>query len=77
MPLWGTLVGLTAEGDAVAGMMAQPFTGELFYATGGKAWYEGPGGRSAACHAQDRRACRGDALHDDAGAVPGRAARRL
>ena len=32
IPLWGTLVGLTVEGDAVAGMMAQPFTGELFYA---------------------------------------------
>jgi histidinol phosphatase-like enzyme (inositol monophosphatase family) len=44
IPLWGTLVGLTAGGDAIAGMMAQPFTGELFYATGGEAWYEGPGG---------------------------------
>ena len=44
VPVWGTLVGLTAGGDAVAGMMAQPFTGELFYATGGKAFYEGPGG---------------------------------
>ncbi len=28
-------------------MMAQPFTGELFYATGGGAWYEGPGRASA------------------------------
>ena len=44
IPLWGTLVGLTEKGDAVAGMMAQPFTGELFYATGGSAFYEGPGG---------------------------------
>lgn len=44
IPLWGTLVGLTLEGDAVAGMMAQPFTGELFRASGGEAWYEGPGG---------------------------------
>ena len=34
MPLWGTLVGLDHDGDAVAGMMAQPFIGELFYATG-------------------------------------------
>ncbi len=32
LPLWGTLVGLTERGDAVAGMMSQPFTGELFYA---------------------------------------------
>ncbi|MCX7303162.1 MAG: histidinol-phosphatase [Hyphomicrobiales bacterium] len=42
IPLWGTLVGLTHKGNAVAGMMAQPFIGELFYATGGEAWYEGP-----------------------------------
>jgi histidinol phosphatase-like enzyme (inositol monophosphatase family) len=42
IPLWGTLIGLTENGDAVAGMVAQPFIGELFYATGGKAWYEGP-----------------------------------
>lgn len=44
IPLWGTLVGVTVHGDAVAGMMAQPFTGELFAASGGSAWYEGPGG---------------------------------
>jgi histidinol phosphatase-like enzyme (inositol monophosphatase family) len=45
IPLWGTLVGLTSEGDAVAGMMAQPFTDELYYATSGEAWYERPGER--------------------------------
>lgn len=44
IPLWGTLVGLTERGNAVAGIMAQPFIGELFYATGGEAWYEGPDG---------------------------------
>lgn len=45
IPLWGTLVGLLEDGDAVAGMMAQPFTGELFWAgrTGGS-HYDGPGG---------------------------------
>lgn len=47
LPLWGTLVGLTDRGDAVAGMMSQPFTGELFYALGGGAHYEGPGGGRA------------------------------
>lgn len=46
IPLWGTLVGLTDGGDAVAGMMAQPFIGELFYATGEGAFYEGPHGTS-------------------------------
>lgn len=45
IPLWGTLVGLTVDGDAVAGMMAQPFIGELFYATGDGANYEGPHGK--------------------------------
>jgi len=44
IPLWGTLVGLTEAGDAVAGMMAQPFIGELFYATGQGSFYEGPHG---------------------------------
>lgn len=44
IPLWGTLVGLTERGDAIAGMMAQPFTGELFYAIEGEAWWEGPHG---------------------------------
>ncbi|MEZ5780421.1 MAG: histidinol-phosphatase [Rhizobiaceae bacterium] len=44
LPIWGTLVGLTVAGDAVAGLMSQPFTGELFYADGDVARYEGPGG---------------------------------
>jgi len=43
VPLWGTLVGLTRNGDAIAGMMSQPFTGELFYANGSGAHYEGRG----------------------------------
>ena len=47
LPVWGTLVGLIDRGDAVAGMMSQPFTGELFYADGSGAFYEGPGGNRA------------------------------
>lgn len=47
LPVWGTLVGLMADGRAVAGLMAQPFTGELFAAAGGKGLYEGPGGARA------------------------------
>ncbi|MEZ5812721.1 MAG: histidinol-phosphatase [Rhizobiaceae bacterium] len=42
LPVWGTLVGLMADGKAVAGMMAQPFTGELFAAVGGKGIQDGP-----------------------------------
>lgn len=44
LPVWGTLVGLTVDGDAVAGLMSQPFTGELFFADGSGSHYEGPGG---------------------------------
>lgn len=44
MPLWGTLVGLTDNGDAVAGMMSQPFIGELFWCDGERSHYEGPHG---------------------------------
>ncbi|HEV7417670.1 MAG TPA: histidinol-phosphatase [Tianweitania sediminis] len=44
LPVWGTLVGLTQRGDAVAGMMSQPFTGELFYSCGSGSFFEGPGG---------------------------------
>ena len=44
LPTWGTLIGLTVDGDAVAGLMSQPFTGELFWANGSGAYYEGPGG---------------------------------
>ncbi len=38
IPVWGTLVGLTENGRSIAGMMAQPFTDELFYALGGKSY---------------------------------------
>lgn len=47
LPVWGTLVGLMEDGDAVAGMMAQPFTGELYMAAGNEAVHEWPGGRQA------------------------------
>jgi histidinol phosphatase-like enzyme (inositol monophosphatase family) len=39
VPVWGTLIGLMHNGRAVAGLMAQPFTGELYASVGGKAWY--------------------------------------
>ena len=46
LPIWGTLLGLTVEGDARAGMMSQPFTGELFYSTGEGAWLLHGGGKA-------------------------------
>jgi len=47
LPVWGTLIGLLEDGDAIAGLMAQLFTGELFLAVNGQATYDGPGGPSA------------------------------
>jgi len=32
LPSWGTLVGLTHQGRAIAGMMAQPYSRDLFFA---------------------------------------------
>jgi myo-inositol-1(or 4)-monophosphatase len=44
LPVWGTLIGLTRAGRAIAGMMVQPFTGERFHGDGRSAHYRGPGG---------------------------------
>ncbi len=35
VPVWGTLIGLMHKGRAIAGLMAQPFTGEIWLAIGG------------------------------------------
>lgn len=37
VPLWGTLIGVTFNGEAVAGVMSQPFTGEVFLGLPGRA----------------------------------------
>lgn len=39
VPVWGTLIGLTVGGKAVAGLMAQPFTGEVYLSLPGEAGY--------------------------------------
>jgi histidinol phosphatase-like enzyme (inositol monophosphatase family) len=39
VPVWGTLIGLMVDGRAVAGLMAQPFTGEVYVALPGEAHY--------------------------------------
>lgn len=36
VPVWGTLIGLMHKGRAIAGLMAQPFTGEIWIAIGGE-----------------------------------------
>lgn len=39
VPVWGTLIGLTIDAVPVAGLMAQPFTGEYYLALPGEARY--------------------------------------
>ncbi|MBD8067218.1 inositol monophosphatase family protein [Devosia sp. PTR5] len=38
-PVWGTLIGFSVDGVAVAGAMAQPFIGETFLAVPGRSTY--------------------------------------
>jgi histidinol phosphatase-like enzyme (inositol monophosphatase family) len=41
-PVWGTLIGFRVAGRTVAGLMAQPFTGEIFLGLpGGSSWRRG------------------------------------
>lgn len=40
VPVWGTLVGFLVDGRAVAGLMAQPFTGEVYLSLPGEAHYQ-------------------------------------
>jgi histidinol phosphatase-like enzyme (inositol monophosphatase family) len=44
LPVWGTLIGLYRNGEAVMGLMDQPFTGERYFADGRETVYRGPGG---------------------------------
>ena len=44
MPAWGTLIALTRFGEAIFGVMNQPFTAERFSGDGGAARYRGPAG---------------------------------
>jgi len=45
VPVWGTLIGFTVDGRAVAGLMAQPFTGEVYLSMPGEAHYHRGGER--------------------------------
>jgi myo-inositol-1(or 4)-monophosphatase len=45
MPLWGLLLGLIVDGNAVAGWCRQPYLDETFAAVGGTAWLEQAGRR--------------------------------
>jgi myo-inositol-1(or 4)-monophosphatase len=47
MPAWGTLIALTRSGEAVYGMMHQPFTRERFTGDSNSARYRGPAGDRA------------------------------
>jgi myo-inositol-1(or 4)-monophosphatase len=45
LPVWGTLIGLTRDGEPELGIMDQPFTRERFWASGKGAYFRGPEGR--------------------------------
>ncbi|MDX3929283.1 MAG: histidinol-phosphatase [Shinella sp.] len=47
VPVWGTLIGLYRDGDAVMGLVDQPFTGERYFADGRQSHYSGPDGARA------------------------------
>jgi len=44
LPTWGTLVGLLYQGQPIAGMMSQPYTGERFWSDGQKSYFRGQNG---------------------------------
>ncbi|MEK1933920.1 MAG: histidinol-phosphatase [Pararhizobium sp.] len=44
LPVWGTLIGLYHKGEAVMGLMDQPFTEERYFADGKDAFYRGRDG---------------------------------
>jgi myo-inositol-1(or 4)-monophosphatase len=44
-PLWGTLVGLTEEGNPIFGLLSQPFLEEVFFGAPSGSWLITAGGR--------------------------------
>ncbi|MGQ3295492.1 MAG: inositol monophosphatase family protein, partial [Shinella sp.] len=44
VPVWGTLIGLYRNGEAIMGLIDQPFTGERYFADGKVSHYAGPDG---------------------------------
>ena len=44
LPVWGTLIGLKRNNTPVLGLMHQPYTREMFFGDGAKAWLKGPQG---------------------------------
>jgi histidinol phosphatase-like enzyme (inositol monophosphatase family) len=44
LPVWGTLIGLMKHGEPVMGVMNQPYTGEMFVGSVGRAHLKGPRG---------------------------------
>lgn len=41
LPIWGCLIGLYYNGQAVMGMMSQPYTGDRFWSDGQASWFSG------------------------------------
>jgi histidinol phosphatase-like enzyme (inositol monophosphatase family) len=49
VPVWGTLIGLMHKGRAIAGLMAQPFTGETWLALDGEVEFRHGGSVAPVC----------------------------
>jgi len=47
LPTWGTLIGLLYQGQPIAGMMSQAYTGERFWSDGQRSYFRGPDGNVA------------------------------
>ncbi|MEO0545119.1 MAG: histidinol-phosphatase [Pseudomonadota bacterium] len=53
LPTWGTLVGLTQKGRAIAGFMSQPYIGETFMGTPGGSYLSKDGQELVPLHVSD------------------------
>jgi len=47
MPAWGIMIGLVEDGQPLVGAVHQPFTGEVFYGDGERAWLADSSGARA------------------------------
>jgi myo-inositol-1(or 4)-monophosphatase len=47
-PMWGTLIGLLADGTPTIGLMSQPFTRERYWSDGKSSRWSGPDGKAKA-----------------------------
>ncbi len=81
IPVWGTIVGLTHRGKAIAGVMCQPYSSEIFSGSGQESLLEAPKGnrnlKVRRCQSLDRAALATTDIRLFANAADARAYGRL